>query len=175
MKSVLHRLSEQAGRLRVTVSAKPICETLLLRADRRYVTRMLMAVVGNAIKFNRPLGAVVVNAEVGEDHSLHVYVTDTGVGMSSEAMDRLNTPFAQADGCRARKFEGIGLDLTFTRRLLALHGGSLSVQSRVGEGTCVVLQFPCERVTVSHPANASTYAGMSQHTRGMNQPRQASR
>jgi signal transduction histidine kinase len=73
-------------------------------------------------------------------------VIDTGIGIESSAMQSLCQPFHQADASISRKFGGSGLGLAICRKLLALHGGTLTIESTPGEGTCVRAAFPRDRV-----------------------------
>jgi signal transduction histidine kinase len=73
-------------------------------------------------------------------------VTDTGIGIPSEEIEKLAQPFYQVDSSLARKFEGTGLGLALSKSLMELHGGELVVESVEGEGTTVFCRFPAERV-----------------------------
>src|SRR5262249_24988084 len=94
--------------------------------------------VGNAIKFTAH-GEVVVQVDrqqVGEDEGeLHVQVIDTGIGIPLDKQQAIFAAFAQADTSTTRQYGGTGLGLTITRRLVELMGGTIWVESKVGEGT----------------------------------------
>jgi len=151
----LRLLSEKARRLGVVTGAVPVDSHLMLTGDRKHVLEMLLKVIGNAIKFNRPGGNAVARCELDEEGGLHIYITDNGIGIAPDLIDRLLTPFSQIDGRLARSHEGIGLGLAITRRFLELHGGTLSIQGLPGEGTCVVLNFPPTRVRVRPSSSAA--------------------
>jgi len=80
------------------------------------------------------------------DGSVHLQVQDTGIGMAEETIAGALEPFRQLDGSLARRFEGAGLGLSISKALAELHGGALSVQSAVGEGTTVTIALPAGRV-----------------------------
>jgi signal transduction histidine kinase len=135
-------LQESARQAEVTVSLGAFRDLPLLHADQRHVLQMLLNLVGNAIKFNRPGGRVVLDAGCERSGGLALTVTDTGIGIGADKIDQLLAPFAQGDGRLAREYGGIGLGIPITKRLVELHGGTLSIQSRPAEGTGVTLRFP---------------------------------
>ncbi len=72
-------------------------------------------------------------------------VRDTGIGMSRDKIGRALSPFGQADGSNTRQYEGAGVGLPLTHRLVKLHGASLEIESEEGKGTTVVVRFPQQR------------------------------
>ena len=73
-------------------------------------------------------------------------VTDTGIGIDPEALPKLGKPFVQADASTSRRYGGSGLGLAISSRLVALHGGTLTITSVPGEGTSVRVTFPEARI-----------------------------
>ena len=93
------------------------------------------------MKFTPRGGSVrVAAALVGDDVELSV--ADTGVGIDQADLKRLGQPFEQVDSEYTRAKEGTGLGLALVRALTHLHGGSMTIDSMVGEGTTVKLRFP---------------------------------
>jgi PAS domain S-box-containing protein len=76
-------------------------------------------------------------------HILHFAVTDTGIGIAAEHLDRLFQPFIQIDSSLNRQYEGTGLGLSLVKRLVELHGGQVGVTSEVGVGSCFTVALPC--------------------------------
>ena len=113
----------------------------LIDADSNRLQQILHNVVGNAIKFTEA-GRVIVSAK-HRDEEVIVTVSDTGIGIPADRIDRVFQSFAQADGSTARTYGGTGLGLTITRRLVELHGGTIRVESEEGEGTQVIFSLPC--------------------------------
>src|SRR5581483_2015674 len=77
---------------------------------------------------------------------LEIRVADTGIGIAAAGLERLFKPFSQIDSGLARKFEGTGLGLAMVKLLAELHGGSVAVDSAVGEGSCFTVWLPLRRL-----------------------------
>lgn len=111
----------------------------ILVGDSLRLSQVLINLVNNAIKFT-PEGEVVVRiklAELNETGALLEFsVTDTGIGMTPEQTGRLFQAFTQADVSTSRKYGGTGLGLVITKSLVELMGGTISLESEVGVGTC---------------------------------------
>jgi two-component system sensor histidine kinase ChiS len=118
-----------------------------VRADENRLQQVLLNLVGNAIKFTTA-GAVTIEAEQ-RDAWLAISVIDTGVGIRQEEADRIFGYFEQALRGRNQAQEGAGLGLAITRRLVELHGGEISLESTVGEGSRFTFTLP---VTLERPS-----------------------
>lgn len=112
-----------------------------INADRRAVQQILINLVSNAIKFTPDGGDVVVGAKrIGS--RLHFWVRDTGIGIAKEDFANLGKPFMQIQNDYTRRFEGTGLGLSLVKGLVALHEGTMSIESMPGEGTTVTISLP---------------------------------
>ncbi|TIX27424.1 PAS domain-containing sensor histidine kinase [Mesorhizobium sp.] len=112
-----------------------------INADRRAVQQMLINLVSNAIKFTPDGGDVVVGAKrIGS--RLHFWVRDTGIGIAEEDFANLGKPFMQIQNDYTRRFEGTGLGLSLVKGLVALHEGTMSIESMPGDGTTVTISLP---------------------------------
>lgn len=112
-----------------------------INADRRAVQQILINLVSNAIKFTPDGGDVVVGAKrIGS--RLHFWVRDTGIGIAEEDFANLGKPFMQIQSDYTRRFEGTGLGLSLVKGLVALHEGTMSIESMPGEGTTVTISLP---------------------------------
>ncbi|CCV05142.1 Sensor protein [Mesorhizobium metallidurans STM 2683] len=112
-----------------------------INADRRAVQQILINLVSNAVKFTPDGGDVVVGAKrIGS--RLHFWVRDTGIGIAEEDFENLGKPFMQIQNDYTRRFEGTGLGLSLVKGLVALHDGTMSIESMPGEGTTVTISLP---------------------------------
>jgi signal transduction histidine kinase len=116
-----------------------------LYADDRKLLQILLNLLSNAIKFTPAGGRVTVAAHCERNDLLTITVTDTGVGIAPEHMAKALAPFGQIDNLLTREHSGTGLGLPLAKRLTELHGGTFAIDSAVGAGTTVTLQFPLGR------------------------------
>ncbi len=132
----------------------------LLRADMTKLKQVLLNLLSNAVKFTLPGGRIVVRARRNDRGGIVIVVADTGIGMRPEDIPKALEPFSQVDGSIDRRHQGTGLGLPLAKSLCELHGGSLEIESEVGEGTMVIVTFPAERSTEMVPeALAEALAG----------------
>src|SRR4249919_1926217 len=103
----------------------------VMNGDPRAFKQIALNLVANAIKFTERGGSVTVSAAV-EGSRLMLRVADTGVGIAAEDLKRIGDPFFQAGKTYQRRHEGTGLGLSIVKSLVALHGGDMNVQSRIG-------------------------------------------
>ena len=116
-----------------------------LRADRRAVTQIILNLLSNAVKYNVESGGVVISACLDESNAVVITVTDTGIGIEPNALTKVLEPFGQSRKDSLTTHEGTGLGLSLAKSLTELHGGSLTLESRLGRGTMVTILFPQER------------------------------
>ena len=115
-----------------------------LHTDRTVLTRILMNLVCNALKFTEQ-GSVSVDVAFvrnGGEGCVDISVTDTGIGIAPEHVDRLFRPFYQIEAC-ASKVPGSGLGLAISRELVRLLGGEIEVRSEPGQGSTFHFWVPC--------------------------------
>ncbi len=116
-----------------------------LVADRRAVQQILLNLAGNAVKFTQSGGCVTIDAArvMAEGRAmLEFSVSDTGIGIEPEDMQRIGTPFVRANNDYARAQEGSGLGLSVVKGLVELHQGTMQLKSCPGEGTIVTVRLP---------------------------------
>ncbi len=130
--------------------------------------QILINLVGNAVKFTEA-GEVTLRGRFDSDASgnLEIEISDTGIGMSKEQLERLFEPFVQADGSMTRRFGGTGLGLTISRKLARLLGGDIRVESRQGDGSSFTLALPLGAAAESSPEDASPPALAAPGNSGM--------
>jgi CheY-like chemotaxis protein len=114
-----------------------------VRADERRLTQILVNLLDNAVKFTSAGGSVGLDVSVGtEQDQIYFVVWDTGIGIAEADYARLFEPFTQVDGTLSRSYGGVGLGLTLVRRLVDLHGGSISLESTPGQGSRFTVSLP---------------------------------
>ncbi|MBL8571817.1 MAG: HAMP domain-containing histidine kinase [Phreatobacter sp.] len=140
----LVRLQAEAGQhgIELKLEAWP-----RLRADPRAIRQILVNLLGNAIKFSRPAGRVVIDTAFvpEEGGALRIGVRDFGIGIAAPDIPRLTAPFVQLQAGRTRG-DGSGLGLAIVRHLIELHGGRLDIASKLDEGTTATVVLPASRV-----------------------------
>ncbi len=151
----LTKLADEAGRIVHNMAAEKslqvrfdIPDTLEAYADPQAVRQILINLLSNAVKFNRNGGQVAVRADHDRrDRSVAIEISDTGRGIDSQMLAQVFEPFAQASPHYARHMEGSGLGLSIVKRLAELHGGSVSIDSRLEKGTTVLVRLPSPMAT----------------------------
>jgi signal transduction histidine kinase len=116
-------------------------------ADELRMKQILVNLLSNAVKFTNVGGSVSVNAEIANDNSILLVISDTGIGMDAKDLAKAMEKFGQAErGNAMQSGEGTGLGLPLTKGLVEAHGGSLTVESEPNKGTTVTVSLPQERV-----------------------------
>lgn len=138
-KEICHRLAPQAERKKVCVQMSG--EPVLVKGIRQILDEMLYNIIENGIKYNKDNGNVdiwVGNTIFGPK----VSVADTGIGVPEEEKDRIFERFYRVDKSHSGETKGTGLGLSIVKHGALLHNVKITVNSEVGEGTKVTLQFP---------------------------------
>ncbi|MDE3061196.1 MAG: hypothetical protein KGJ06_09310, partial [Pseudomonadota bacterium] len=139
-------LSERATKGKITLVTDVPKMLPPLLADRLRFIQILLNIISNGIKFTGENGKVSVGVrtkeEKGEVTQFLITVEDTGIGMSKQDIEKAMQSFGQVDSGLNRKYEGTGLGLPLTRKLMELHHGAIGIESEPGKGTRVTLTFP---------------------------------
>jgi len=113
-----------------------------IEADERKMKQILFNLLSNAVKFT-PEGGSVTLAASKEDDAVRICVSDTGIGIKVEDMSKLFSEFTQLESTYTKKYEGTGLGLALTKKLVELHGGRIWVESEEGKGSRFFFTLPC--------------------------------
>ena len=132
---------ERALRRGVRLALDVHPEVRTWRADERRFKQVMLNLMSNAVKFTPAGGAVTVDARIDHD-ALVASVTDTGIGVPAAHLETIFQEFRQLPGPEETRREGTGLGLALSRRLVALHGGTLTVRSEPGRGSTFTARFP---------------------------------
>jgi CheY-like chemotaxis protein len=130
--------SAEAG---IALRADVVDERLHVLADRQRLHQVLLNLLSNAMKYNRPDGVVTVSCERVALNRLRIHVSDTGRGIAAENLERLFTPFDRL-GAEASGVEGTGLGLALSKHLVDAMGGTVHVHSEVGVGSTFSVELP---------------------------------
>lgn len=123
----------------VTLCCEP--SEAIVNGDVGWLRRLLLNLMGNAIKYTNPHGTIIVR--VSRDVAFaRVDVQDTGIGLSPDDAAHVFEPFFRADKARSSSNEGAGLGLSLVRWIAVQHRGTVSVQSRLGEGSTFTVSLP---------------------------------
>lgn len=113
-----------------------------LKGDSARLRQVLLNLVGNALKFTEEGGVTVAVSPAGTAGSYRFSVTDTGIGIPQDKVDRLFQEFSQADSSTARQYGGTGLGLAICKQIVELMGGQIAVDSTPGEGSTFWFEIP---------------------------------
>jgi signal transduction histidine kinase len=114
---------------------------ITLCGDRQLLRQLLFNLLDNALRYTPPDNKVTIRAEY-QNNGVQITVQDTGCGIAPEHLPRLTERFYRADTGRSRKEGGTGLGLSICKSIVALHRGTLHMESSVGQGTTVTLWLP---------------------------------
>ncbi|MDZ8186428.1 MAG: PAS domain S-box protein [Nostoc sp. ChiSLP02] len=132
-----------------------------IQADDRRLRQVLINLLSNAVKFTPEGGSVTLEVVVEKagktGENLCFYITDTGIGIAAEDIGKLFQPFIQLDSSLNRQYSGTGLGLALVQQIANLHGGTVSVSSQIGEGSCFsvrILYLPSDNLPTKHLATS---------------------
>ncbi|MDY6992841.1 MAG: response regulator, partial [Pseudomonadota bacterium] len=115
----------------------------MIQADERRLKQILVNLLDNAVKFTPERGHIELEVNGNAEHNIvEFHVRDSGMGIAPADMEHLFDAFVQLDGGLNRAHEGTGLGLSLVYQLTQLHGGSVSVSSQVGQGSCFTVTLP---------------------------------
>ncbi|MBI2256055.1 MAG: PAS domain-containing protein [Proteobacteria bacterium] len=140
--SAMTLMRERAKDGGVTLTADVAGDLPPLYADLRAAKQIVTNLVSNAVKFTPKEGMVELTARRHDAHTAEIVIKDTGIGIAEEHIAEVLKPFIQVDGALQRRQSGTGLGLPIVKHLTDLSGGSLQLESTLGEGTIVTLRLP---------------------------------
>ena len=145
----IHRgLAKEAD---VSVVIFPGAESARINGDALKLRRSFSNVIHNAIKFTPPGGTVTISTWI-EDAQFGIRIADTGTGISPDLLQSVLKPFHRLRSALDGRHQGAGLGLAFAKAILELHGGTLALASKPGEGTTVSILLPLAQPAIGHAA-----------------------
>ncbi len=115
-----------------------------VKGNKSYIVEMILNLMDNSIKYNRAGGSVTTSIEPAPNGA-NIIVEDTGIGISEADQERVFERFYRVDKSRSKATGGTGLGLSIVKHMVAVHGGKLSVKSKLGAGTRITIFLPFEQ------------------------------
>ncbi len=147
-------VSSQARKKQIEIQLDIMPNLDTIEADELRLRQMLLNLLSNALKFSEPGSQVGVEASVSND-MINLSVWDHGIGITEEDQNLLFQPFQQIDNSLSRNHEGTGLGLALTNQFAHLHGGYVTCESRLGEGSRFTIILPDSRPSPTIARNNS--------------------
>ncbi len=135
---IVGQRARQAG---ITLHSEFAPDLQRIAADRRAIKQILLNVLTNAVIYMGRPGEVRVTAGPGVD-GCRIHIHDNGVGIPADKLSMLTRPFETAGRDPYVRSGGVGLGLAITEALVKLHGGTLDIDSTLGQGTTVLIELP---------------------------------
>lgn len=141
MADALAMCAPLAAEKSLTVELETRDHPLWAMGDRRRLKQVLLNLISNAIKYNRPSGSITLTAAADGDEEVRIEVSDTGIGMTEAQLARLFTPFERLDAAR-HGIQGNGLGLAVTKALTEAMGGTIEVAAAPRAGAVFTVRLP---------------------------------
>ena len=149
-KSSLEFIKQKAFEKQIQLDTHVCANLDKVFVDERRMRQVLINLLNNAVKFTPNRGVITVDIFVKSatvspqtaDYSLCFAISDTGIGIAKDDIAKLFQPFIQVDSNLNRKYQGTGLGLVLVKQMVELHGGSVSIASEVGKGSCFSIVLP---------------------------------
>ncbi|MGE5731993.1 MAG: ATP-binding protein [Gemmatimonas sp.] len=137
-------MAPQLAQRHLRFSLHPCDRSLVMIADRDKTQQVLLNLLANATKFTEPGGEIEVRV-TGDDTTVRIYVSDTGIGIPADRLDAIFEPFVQVHRSLTERVSGTGLGLSISRDIARKMGGDIGVRSVLGEGSTFTLSLPRAR------------------------------
>ena len=128
-------------------------EDVILKVDSDKLERIILNLLSNAIKFSKPNGEIKVTLSF--EDCLYISVTDNGIGIAQENLNKIFDKFTQLDTSFSRKNEGSGIGLSIVKSFVLLHNGKISVKSELNKGTSFLIELPLTETSNIETEDAS--------------------
>jgi len=122
-------------------------DLLMVKVDERAFKQVMLNLLSNAVKFTPAGGRVRLEATAASDDTIAMVVSDTGIGIAADDLDRIFEPFRRGAASTSRAHEGTGLGLAITKHLVQLSHGRLTLESQLGLGTTVTVWLPAAQTS----------------------------
>jgi two-component system phosphate regulon sensor histidine kinase PhoR len=140
--AALSTVESEAAMRGVTMACGDIPKDVQVMAYRERLDQVLINLLHNAVKFNRPGGAARVSVEAANHGHVRIAIADTGIGIPSEDLPRVFERFYRVDKARSREVGGTGLGLSIVKHAVEQMHGEIAVESTLGKGSCFTVNLP---------------------------------
>ncbi|AFC74506.1 sensor histidine kinase [Rickettsia parkeri] len=142
IRSSLILVKTRADQAEVALISRLPKEHVVIKADPKRLKQVFLNLLSNAVKFTNSGGSVTIALEKDELAKLvYIKVIDTGIGIEEKDIPKTLSAFGQIDSELSRKYEGTGLGLPLTKKLVELMNGKFDLQSKINEGTTITITF----------------------------------
>jgi signal transduction histidine kinase len=131
-------------------------EEKIIACDPSKIERVILNLISNAIKFSDPNGNIYVNI-FDKGDVIEISVKDTGTGIEKKHLELIFQRFYQADKSLSRNSEGTGIGLSLIKSIVELHGGNISVESKIGKGSIFTVELPVRTIENPKPTAQTNY------------------
>ena len=139
---VVESFSDLSQEKKIDLSVESDLKQFLTKFDKDKMDKIMFNLLSNAFKFTLPGGRIVVQLDQDQKDQIIISVIDTGIGIPSEMQDLIFNRFMQSDTHEGVMNNGTGIGLSITKEFVELHGGNISVESDVDEGSVFTMEFP---------------------------------
>lgn len=141
IEDIVQSVSEHISGTGITITFDTNTEEKVIACNPNIIERVMLNLISNAVKFTNSGGSIFVNL-IDKGETVEIYVEDTGIGIYKKHLDDIFKSFHQVDKSLSRNSEGIGIGLTIAKLLIEMHGGEITVDSKVGKGTVFKIELP---------------------------------
>ena len=138
---VIAGFNKQSGSKGIEIKKEISRDLPKVKIDEASIAQVLLNLIDNGIKYNNEKGTITVSSQE-KDSFVRINITDTGIGIPEEDIDRIFERFYRVDKARSRQLGGTGLGLSIVKHIIQAHGGEVSVQSQLGKGSTFSFTLP---------------------------------
>jgi signal transduction histidine kinase len=141
IENIVQSVADYIKEKELTIVFDTDIEEIIIACDAEKIERLVLNLISNAIKFTNPGGSVFVKVFSKEDF-IEVTVRDTGIGIDEQQLELIFRRFHQVDKSLSRNAEGSGIGLSLAKYIAEAHGGHISVESKINEGSVFSIKIP---------------------------------